>query len=281
MRAFILAIPSLLLAFGASGQVASAQSGTIWIEAEKPSSASVKFDVGAPGRAELLSGGKWMTITGQIPAEGATVAYTFSSDAGTREVWHRVGFEAARSPFEWRIDQGNWKLVDSKTHTIDLQELADWNGVAWMDMGSADLAAGEHKLEIHIPHPAKGDVLYGSDAFALVKGQFHPDGKWKPGEDARTDRDRAAEKRTFAVNSHIGAYRLTLKLDGDWEIARDDEVSPALVATPMKPIDRFPATRRKCARTWLWPTVFGIGPGLSFPPMQRIAPSCSPFARTA
>jgi len=166
----------------------------IWLEAEKPTSANVKYGSGAPGRPELLSDGHWLTITGAVPQEGALLSYPFESDSGKREVWHRVGFEAARSPFEWRIDGGNWQLVSPKTPTIDLTELADWNGVAWMDMGSADLAAGPHKLEIHIPKPAKGDVLYGSDAFALVQGAFHPYGKWKPGEDSRTDRDRLKSK---------------------------------------------------------------------------------------
>lgn len=211
--------------------------GTIWIEGEKPSSANVKFGNGAPGRPELLSGGQWLTITGSVPAAGASLAYEFTSNAGKREVWHRVGFEAARSPFEWRVDGGAWTRVGPKTPTIDLQELADWNGVAWMDMGSVDLTSGVHRLEIHIPHPDKGDVLYGSDAFALAEGSFHPFSKWQPSQDPRTARDRAAEKFAFEVQ---GEPSKGVDLTGDWEIARDDEIAPGLVATPMTVIDKNP-----------------------------------------
>ena len=222
-------------------QAVAAQSpSSIWIEAEKPTSANLKFGSGNPGRGELLSGGNWLTITGQVPTEGALLTYAFTSDAGHREVWNRVGFEAARSPFEWRIDSSDWQRIDPKKLTIDLEELADWNGVAWMDMGSVELTSGDHKLEIRIPHPDKGDVLYGSDAFALVSGSFHPNGKWQPGQDSRTDRDRAAESRSFAVEDNQQSDRQTIPLNGDWAIARDDEAAPALVATPMKQIDPDP-----------------------------------------
>ncbi len=231
----------LIITLGSVLQVFGAQAtAPIWVEAERPDSANVKFGTGAPGRAELLSAGQWLTITGAVPDDGARLSYTFQSSAGPRELWHRVGFEAARSPFEWRIDDGAWKLVDPKTHTIDLQELADWNGVAWLDMGKVELSAGTHKLEIHIPKPAKGDVLYGSDAFALAGEAFHPYGKWQPGQDPLTDRDRASQSHSFPVSPQPDGVRQKLELKGDWQISRDDEVSPSLVATPMVPIDRAP-----------------------------------------
>jgi beta-galactosidase len=234
----------LIIALGLLGIVVSSQASQeakpIWIEAERPESANLKFGTGAPGRPELLSDGKWLTITGSVPEEGALLSYSFHSDSRRREIWHRVGFEAARSPFEWRIDAGDWKRVDPKTHTFDLEELAEWNGVAWMDMGGVDLSEGDHKLSIHIPRPAKGDVLYGSDAFALVEGVFHPDGKWQPGQNHQLDRDRLAAQRRFQVSPSSGSARQTMPLGGDWEIARDDELNPSMVATPMTVIDPHP-----------------------------------------
>ena len=223
--------------------------GTIWIEAETPTSANVKFDAGAPGRPELLSGGRWLTLAidadKPLPPEGARLIYAFRSDAGRRELWHRVGFEAARAPFDWSVDGGPWHSVSPSTRTIDLTELATWNGVAWMDMGAADLTEGDHRLEIRIQRPQDsrgkpGNILYGSDAFALASGPFHPYGKWQPGQDPRTARDRAAEERVFSVADRPGPERQVLELGGDWEISRDDEISPGLVAIAMAPLDQNP-----------------------------------------
>ncbi|MDR3692246.1 MAG: glycoside hydrolase family 2 TIM barrel-domain containing protein [Fimbriimonas sp.] len=239
MRVISIAILATFLT-GVLPAWGSRNSDTIWIEAEMPTTANVKFGSGAPGRPELLSGGSWLTITGEIPGEGAKLGYSFESAEGEREIWHRVGFEAARSPFRWRVDGGPWKLVEPKTPTIDLEELADWNGVAWMDMGSVTLTAGKHTLEIFIPKPEKGDVLYGSDAFALVSAAFHPNGKWQPGEDGRTDRDRLAESHAFEVPEAQGPDRKTIVLRGDWAIGRDDEMVPGPVASPMSQIDQNP-----------------------------------------
>ncbi len=217
----------------------SQATGTIWLEGENPTSANVKYGAGAPGRASLLSGEKWLTITGKVPDEGVNLSYDFKSGAGSRDFWHRLGYETARSPFEWRVDGGPWQLIEPTKPTIDLTELATWNGVAWLNMGSVKLTEGAHKLEIHIPKP-KGDVLYGSDAFAIVDFPFRPYGKWQPGQDPRTARDREAEKLVFQVPDKSGPERQTVKLSGDWEIARDDEIAPALVATPMVQLDQKP-----------------------------------------
>ncbi len=215
-------------------------SETVWIEGESPVKANVKPGLGFPGRPELLSAGHWLTITGEVPEDGAKLSYAFNATAGKREVWHRLGYETARSAFEWRIDGGTWRRVDPTEPTTDLTELAEWNGVAWLDMGTVNLSDGGHTLEIHIPRPTKGDVLYGSDVFAVVDGPFHPYGKWKPGEEPRTNRDRAASARTFSVADRTGPERQIVKLDGDWEVARDDEIAPALVATPMTVLDPNP-----------------------------------------
>ncbi|RYG23194.1 hypothetical protein EON82_14785, partial [bacterium] len=216
----------------------------IWIEAESPDSANVKFTMGAPGRPELLSAGKWLgysldegKLKTEFPAEGALFTYAFAGE-GKRELWHRVGYEGARPTFLWRIDGGPWTSVGPSVLTQDMQELAPWNQVAWMKLGNIELFAGNHKLEVRLIKPEKGGILYGSDAFAFTAPGFKPYGKFKPGENPRTDRDRAAEARTFVVPNRAGPERQTIELDGDWEIARDDEITDvALVATPMRPLN--------------------------------------------
>ncbi|MFX6040540.1 hypothetical protein ABTE96_21460, partial [Acinetobacter baumannii] len=62
-----------------------------WIEAEKPTSSNVKYGTGAPGRAELLSGGKWLSLSidanTALPDGEARFTYEFRSESGRRELW--------------------------------------------------------------------------------------------------------------------------------------------------------------------------------------------------
>lgn len=224
------------------------QTNAVWIEGESPASANVKYQTGAPGHADFLSGEKWLTITldtdkvaEAIPADGAILTYTFQSPAGHREVWHRQGWEDARAPFEWRIDNGPWTKITSNQPTTDMQELAPWNQVAWLKLGDSDLTGTDHKLEIKIPRPVDANgkpqrLMYGSDAFALTTQPFHPYGKWQPGQDPRSETDKAAEQNSFNVKDESNPQRQTIPMDGKWLIARDDEAVPALVATPMQAV---------------------------------------------
>ena len=67
----------------------------VWLEGEAPTRANVKFETGGWGRAEYLSGGKWLfaniepkDIEAKIPADGAVLSYDFEAKAaGDYEVW--------------------------------------------------------------------------------------------------------------------------------------------------------------------------------------------------
>ena len=80
------------------------------------------------------------------------------------------------------------------------------------------LAAGAHKLEIRLPRvkDPKGGferVLYASDALCLYRGQFHPNSKFKPGEDYHSAEDgqaaaqagRSSDRRLMVVLAMPGA----------------------------------------------------------------------------
>ncbi len=226
----------------------------VWMEGEAAKTNDVKLNLSGWGHTEFLSEGKWLYISvdadkveKEIPAGGAVLTYPFQvGQAGEYEIWNRIGFEFVRSPFEWRMDTGNWSTVNPEELTTDLMELQDWTEVAWLKMGMKTLTAGAHTLEIRLPitKDEKGKtarVLYASDALCLTKGTFHPNSKFKPDADYRTDTDREAAKQVFVMpDPFSSSSRLTLPLKGLWEICRNDEQMPGEVAAPIKDFPQQP-----------------------------------------
>ncbi|HLJ55646.1 MAG TPA: glycoside hydrolase family 2 TIM barrel-domain containing protein [Chthonomonadaceae bacterium] len=259
--------------------------GFAWMEGEAPASANVKFQAAGWGHKEFLSGEKWLQISieadkvdRELPAGGAVLEYRFQAPASGRyEIWNRIGYEFVRSPFEWRVDGGAWARIGAEQLTTDLMELQDWNEVAWLKMGDQPLAPGAHKLFIRLPKTLddKGKtakVLYASDALCVHLGRWSPYSHFKPGEDWRDARDRAAAHKVFqppdaaiarspgrpapdtgrggvqraraeAHGDREGRRRFQISLAGDWEVCRDDEQIPGEVATPMRGLPAAPHWR--------------------------------------
>jgi beta-galactosidase len=222
----------------------------VWIEAESLPQPPAGFKVGGWGNQHYLSGGKWLFagIDGKeaeaIPAEGLRLSYPFENKAdGTCEVWARIGYEFARSPFRWRIDDGAWGEDKPEDLTTDLMSLQEWNEVAWIKLGTARLTPGKHTLQIHFERrvlPGKKQperILTGLDCFCISKEPFRPNGRFKPDEDYRDDTDREAAKHVFRVDAAPG-QRSTLPLKGLWEIARWDEQD---ISDRDQPVRQLPA----------------------------------------
>ena len=229
----------------------------VWVEGEAPASINVKPNIAGWGHKEFLSGEKWLhlaidadKVDKELPAGGALIRYDVPIEtAGDYEVWSRLGFEFARSPFAWRIDDGVWTNSTPDELTTDLMEVDFFCEVAWLALGKRTLAAGPHSLEIRIS-PAKTKdgktdrVLYASDAFCLTRGPFHPNGKFPPGVDGRDDKDRAAAGTTFRFPAlTVDGRQTSLPLKGLWEICRDDEQLPGEVAAPIKNLPAHPFWR--------------------------------------
>jgi len=246
-----------LLANCPSPVTAQALPPFLWIEAEEASLTpeSMKPNISGWGRKEFLSGEKWLQISvdenaieKSFPNDGVTLRYRINvTEAGNYEIWNRIGFEFVRSAFEWRMDNGAWSRITSDALTTDLMELERWNEIAWIKMGGMDLSAGSHTLEIRLPKlkDEKGKfqrVLYAADAFCLTRGKFSPNGKFRPGEEGRSDADRAAEKNVFVLpEPTTSGVRTTIPLKGDWEVCRNDEQTPPFdVAIPMKDFPEKP-----------------------------------------
>jgi beta-galactosidase len=184
------AVASLLGAVVASPAQAAADPATsIWIESEKTSSGNLKLAAQGTGNPQFVSGGTWAMVSAeggeidkQLPGGSATAVYNFTTKkAGNYELWNRIGFEFVRSPFDFRVDNGAWKTIKSDDLTTDLIPLAEWTEIAWIKMGTAQLSAGAHKLEIRLSKTTndKGEVqrlLYASDAILISDGAFNPNG---------------------------------------------------------------------------------------------------------
>ena len=216
----------------------------VWLEGEdgKPNiSLSNTETIG------ILSGGKWLQIVieeakveKETPADGILISYPFSiTKSSSYEIWNRIGFEFARSPFQWRLDGGEWKSVSPEELTTDLMEISFFREVAWLKLGDQTLSSGSHTLDIKVPRNTKANgkldrLIYASDALCLHEGPFYPHSKFKPGETGRTAQDEAATKNVFVLPEAKPGERASVPLAGQWEVTRDDEQMPGEVAEPIK-----------------------------------------------
>ena len=218
----------------------------VWLEGESGKLATPVKNSGEAGIG-IMSGGQWLQIAieegkveSEVPADGILIQYPLTiKKSAAYEVWNRIGFEFARSPFAWRIDNGDWKTVSPEELTSDLMEVSFFREVAWLKLGDQQLAAGAHTLEIRIPRPVKANgkpdrLVYGNDVICLSEGPFRPNSKFKPGETFRTAQDEAATRNVFVLPDAKPGERASVALAGLWEITRDDEQLPGEVAEPIK-----------------------------------------------
>jgi beta-galactosidase len=228
-----------------------------WIEGEAPVSMPTPAAASSVEHAAFLSEGKWLTVAvdpgevdKKVPGDGLTIPYRFTNSAGgRRELWARIGFEFARSPFQWRLDGGAWTKVGRDELTCDLMELQTWCEAAWLKLADVDLAEGAHALDFEVlkSRDAKHQperMLFGLDACCVADPGFQPNGRFKPGEEWRTGIDRAAAAQVFTLPAPAAsAAQTSLSLAGTWEICRDDEQPLTDPALPIAALPQHPLWR--------------------------------------
>jgi len=248
----VLAALGLTMTSGCAWAQPARTAGYVWLEGEAPTHANIEVKPDGFGGGQI-SGDKWLNINIEakdaekaVPKEGLLLDYDFSAPSdGHYQLWNRLGFEVDRPPFDFRVDDGDWKTVAHEAPTSDLTELALWTHISWLKMGEADLTQGQHTLHIRVNalgadgKPQK--IHYVSDALAIVKGDFHPNGKYKPDDTSwRTDADKAAAKQVFQLPAPTGAAQTALSLKGQWQIGRADEGD---VQDRSEPIQAAPAAK--------------------------------------
>ncbi|MCH5372394.1 MAG: hypothetical protein JJ992_00330, partial [Planctomycetes bacterium] len=219
----------------------------VWMEGEQPVSTNIEVQRSGWGNTQFLSEEKWLhcsidagKVDRQVPGEGGRLTYQFEAPKeADYQVWSRIGMEFVRSPFDWRIDDGPWTRVAPDELTTDLMEIAFWCEVAWLQLGQQPLKAGPHTFEFRLPKTRneKGEtqrILFACDAICLSAGPFSPNSKFKPDEEGRDERDRAASETVFQLpEASTPAARASVSLAGLWEICRHDEQLPGPVAEPI------------------------------------------------
>lgn len=242
MRVAATLLATLSLAVG--GSISAQGDQYVWIEGENPTAKNFDASAAGWGNKQFLSQQAWLHVNieaGQVearcPKEGILLSYDFEAPSpGRYEIWNRVGFEFVRSPFDWRLDNGEWKTARPEDLTCDLMEIDFWCEVAWLKLGEADLDAGKHTLQIRLQPTYKeengkrvpNNILYCSDAICIYKGTFRPNGPHKPDEEWQTEEDRRAAQHVFEVPAQAPAEaeRIEVPLSGLWQVCRYDENGP-------------------------------------------------------
>ncbi|NLF38101.1 hypothetical protein GX586_01560 [bacterium] len=207
----------------------------VWLEGEEATSCNVDAVRSGWGNQHYLSGGKWLNISisekdiaAKVPTNGVVITYDFPIDQpGNYEIWNRIGFEFVRSPFSWRIDDGEWHEVTPNDLTIDLMDIANWCEVAWLKLGQQELTRATHTLTIRMQPISEsgkpGKILYASDCFCITDAPFKPNSRFKPGEDWQAVTDRFAAATVYDLPATEPGTRAVLPVTGLWQIARYDE----------------------------------------------------------
>ena len=224
---------------------AAAAADYVWIEGEKPTSKNFARPARrASRRPQFLSErevaerepARRRRSRRSAPRRASSSATTSRPpSAGKYEIWNRIGMEFVRSPFDWRIDQGEWKTITPAGPDTDLMEVGFWNEVAWIKMGEA----GPGGRQAHAPDPPHADLsrrrrarrswtrsstaptrCASTRALSARTASSSPTPTGRP---PTTSRRPARSSRSNAGARPAPAERVETPLGGLWQVCRYDE----------------------------------------------------------
>ncbi|MDA1141189.1 MAG: beta-galactosidase [Planctomycetota bacterium] len=154
----------------------------IWIEGEEASVKNIQphgwYD---SVKKDTLSGGAWAShFTKQ---KAGMLEYDFQViTADSYTFWLRANPVAGAS-LSWRLDNGDWQLVDWKkdargTMNIAIDNKPDMRYITWVKADKLQLDAGNHKLSFRMD--SQNSNHGAIDCFTLVRIPFIPSGSKKP-----------------------------------------------------------------------------------------------------
>ncbi len=213
MRAAALAALAMLAAL--TGARVAPASDLVWWEGEHafetnfPQRSAFSADT-FPETRQLLSAGDWLTNSGPRVGEEAFARWRIEVPAaGEYELWARKFW--LHGPFRWRFGEGDWRICGQEVGLADSTHLRTHLGVNWVYLGDVELPAGPTVFEIRLLAEEGEELTAAFDCFALSRGMFVPNGRWRPGE-----RSGLAEPGWFAwepAPDHFGEEAL---LDLRW-----------------------------------------------------------------
>ncbi|MGB9595920.1 MAG: glycosyl hydrolase 2 galactose-binding domain-containing protein [Candidatus Poribacteria bacterium] len=224
----------------------------IWKEAENPDHTNFSINIASGPKGEVLSNGKWLmqtfttdeVKTGKLEND-LELAYNFDiAKEGLYRFWIRIGYEFARSPISWKIDDSNWNEISPFDLSQNLIGLSAWCEVGWLNPAEIPLSSGKHTLYLKADKPSNdGRFLLAIDVFAFVQGDWKPEDKLKPGEEPNSELDIQAKNNIFYLKPEKDAIKRTeLSLDGVWQICRSDDLN--MDQSPYEPVTDIPDNPR-------------------------------------
>ncbi len=246
--------PLCLIVFFMFMAVRAVAQDFVWIEGEKPTKTNFNVPTHGWGQPEYLSEGAWVTLGDnhgkKAPDEGIIMDYAFDVNAaGDYEIWGRMGFVTLGYPYDYKIDEGAWITVPrDKYPRVDSMPIQRFHKLAWTRFTIQNLSRGKHTLHIRLRNRKnlkiegkKPRFLYAADAFCVYRGSFQPKGKYKPGEEWRSEEDIQAEKHVFKIaDAETPSQRIEQSLEGLWQFARYDDPNKIEEAKRLGPIEETP-----------------------------------------
>ncbi|MGF1483253.1 MAG: glycoside hydrolase family 2 TIM barrel-domain containing protein [Opitutales bacterium] len=248
LRLFFTLIASAVPAFAAE---------FIWLESESLPNPPEPASATSWARPERISGGQMLAVNvgareieAKIPEAGVVLVHEFQAvKAGSYTIWNRLLFTSARSPFEWRLNGGEWQTNSQETHPLsNVQELSFWNPIGWTRMGAAEVQTGSNKLEIRLMRQTSENnrgqqqmeaLRYVSDALCLHSGDWVPNFKHKPDWQPNDSASQKAATQVFKAPASEDP-RLELSLAGHWQYGAWDEWGEITEATRTAGVDALP-----------------------------------------
>ena len=148
-RSWLLGLAVAILAF--TGPAAAKETAFVWWEGEDatetnfPERSWFSADTFRAKRHEVLSGGDWLSNSGDRTGPEAFARYTVEVPAaGEYGLWTRKFWK--HGPFRWRFDQGSWQECGRDIALLDGVTIRTHLGANWVFLGRVKLAKGRRKF---------------------------------------------------------------------------------------------------------------------------------------
>jgi hypothetical protein len=182
-----------VLAFllAATMAAAPARAGSVWIEGEAPTKASVNKHGWYDGvKKEGMSGGDWLSHYGPQPGEAT---YKFDApEAGDYAFWWRGNVSIAK--VDYKLNDGEWTPIafTEKRGEYMISDKPDHRFLAWVKVAKVKLAAGANTIAFKFHSDISNHG--GIDCFLFDNTGFIPSGATRPGVGPTTQKAAAPDE---------------------------------------------------------------------------------------
>jgi len=169
---------------GAEG-LGAPQPDAIWWEGEATQATNFSnhswFRADNLPKRDGLSGGNWLNNDGQRAGSERFARYRIDVPrAGTYHFWTRKFWK--HGPFRWRFDRDPWRTCGRDIGLADTFTFRTHVCANWVRLGTVELTKGAHDFELRLLAGEGEKATACFDAFLLIRCQFIPRGRLKPGE---------------------------------------------------------------------------------------------------